>query len=107
MGSMKIGSIALIAGLIIAVAGAFGLSEPWFAWVLAALGVVIGFMNVSGYEANRFLLASIGLMLSASSVAALPYVGESVTMVLGNVVTLLAPAVLITALQSLFKTVTD
>ena len=107
MGSMKIGSIALITGLIIAVAGAFGLSEPWFAWVLAILGLVIGFMNVSGREASRFLIASIGLMLSASSVAALPYVGDTVTAVLSNVVTLLAPAVLITALQSLFQTVTD
>lgn len=107
MGSMKMGTIALIAGLIIAVAGAFGLSEPWFAWVLAVLGLVIGFLNVSGTEANRFLLAAIGLMLSASSVAALPYIGASVTMVLGNVVTLLAPAVLITALQSLFRSVTD
>ena len=107
MGSMKIGSIALIAGLIIAVAGAFGLSEPWFAWVLVVLGLVIGFLNVSGKEANRFLIASIGLMLSASSVAALPYIGGTVTAVLGNIVTLLAPAVLITALQSLFQTVTE
>ncbi len=107
MGSMKMGSMALITGLIIAVAGAFGLSEPWFAWVLAILGLVIGFLNVSGAEANRFLLASIGLMLSASSVAALPYVGAQVSAVLANIVTLLAPAVLITALQSLFRTVTD
>lgn len=107
MGSMKMGSIALIAGLIIAIAGAFGLSEPWFAWVLAVLGLVVGFLNVSGTESNRFLLAAIGLMLSASSVAALPYIGASVTAVLGNVVTLLAPAVLITALQSLFRSVTD
>ena len=107
MGSMKIGSIALVAGLIIAVAGAFGLSEPWFAWVLAVLGLVIGFLNVTGREANRFLLASIGLMLSASSVGALPYVGETVNAVLANIVTLLAPAVLITALQSLFNTVTE
>ena len=107
MGSMKMGSIALIAGLIIAVAGAFGLSEPWFAWVLAALGLVIGFLNVSGAEANRFLLAAIGLMLSASSLGALPYVGGSVSAVMSNVITLLAPAVLITALQSLFRTVTD
>lgn len=107
MGSMKMGSIALIAGLIIAVAGAFGLSEPWFAWVLVVLGLIVGFLNVSGHEANRFLLASIGLMLSASSVAALPYIGGSVSAVLANVVTLLAPAVLITALQSLFRSVSD
>lgn len=107
MGSMKIGTMALIAGLIIAVAGAFGLEASWFPWALAVLGLIIGFMNVSGREASRFLLASIGLMLSASSVAALPYIGATVTNVLANVVTLLAPAVLITALQSLFSSVTD
>ena len=107
MGSMKMGSIALIAGLVIAVAGAFGISAPWFAWVLAILGLVIGFLNVSAAESHRFLLAAIGLMLSASSVAALPYIGGEITAVLSNIVTLLAPAVLITALQSLFRTVTD
>ncbi len=107
MGSLKLGTIALVAGLIIAVAGAFGLSEPWFAWVLVVLGLIVGFLNVSGREAHRFLLASIGLMLSASSVAALPYIGASVSAVLANIVTFLAPAVLITALQSLFKSVAD
>ncbi len=105
MDTGKLGGIALIAGLIIAVAGAFGLSEPWFAWVLAVLGLVIGFLNVSGAETGRFLLAAIGLMLSANSLGALPYVGGEVTIILANVVTLLAPAVLIVALQSLFKTV--
>lgn len=107
MGSMKLGSIALVIGLVIAIAGAFGLSEPWFAWVLVVLGLIIGFLNVSARESHRFLLAAIGLMLSASSVAALPYIGSSVSVVLSNVVTLLAPAVLITALQSLFRTVAD
>ena len=101
----KIGSIALIAGLIIAVLGGFGINEPWFGWVLAALGVVVGLLNVTDAETRRFLIASLALIVSAGSVGDLPHVGGTIDAVMNNVVTFMAPAMLVVALKSLFSTV--
>ena len=63
-------------------------------WVLAVLGLVVGFMNIAGNEAKTFLLAAIGLMLLSTSVMAIPVVGLAVTAVVSNVVAFIAAAVL-------------
>ena len=100
----KVGSLALIVGLIIAVLAAFGVTADWLPWVVAVLGLIIGLLNISGAESQRFLLAAIGLMLTATAVIELPYVGDIVTAIVTNIVVLLAPAVLVVALRSLFET---
>jgi len=102
------GKIAFIVGLLIALVGGLGLYDaPWFTWVLALLGLVVGFLNVSGEERRGFLIAAIALTLSAQSVSSLPVIGDKVTAVLGNVVAFIAAAVLIVALRSLFDKVRE
>ena len=64
----KVGSLALIVGLIIAVLAAFGVTADWLPWVVAVLGLIIGLLNISGAESQRFLLAAIGLILTATAV---------------------------------------
>jgi hypothetical protein len=76
-------------------------------WVLAVLGLVVGFMNITGEETKTFLLAAIGLMLSASSIMGIPLIGVAVTAVLANVVAFMAAAVLVVALKSLFEVAKD
>lgn len=100
----KIGQWAFIGGLDIAVLAGFGLEASWFVWVLAILGLIVGFMNVTGEETQGFLLAAIGLMLSATAVRSLPFLGDLVTRIMSNVVLFIAPAVLIVALKALFQT---
>ena len=99
----KAGKYAFIAGFAIAVFAGLGFQANWVAWVLAALGVVVGFLNVTGKETRGFLIAAIALILSASAVQSLPFVGGVLTSIVGNVVTFVSAAVLVVALKSVFE----
>ena len=101
------GKYAFILGLVIAVIAAVVTQFNWVAWVLALLGLVVGFLNITSEETRSFLLAAIGLMLSAASVQSIPYVGNMVTHIVSNVVVFIAPAVLVVALKSLLETAKD
>ena len=102
-----IGKWAFIVGLVIAVAGGLGVEQSWFGWVLAALGLIVGFLNVSDKETQTFLVAAIALIVAASAVGAIPYVGDLVTQVIANLVLFLGGAVLVVALKSLFAVAKD
>lgn len=99
-----VGKWAFIVGLVVALVAGFGLSPGWFAWVLAALGLVVGFLNISASEVEHFLIAAIGLMLSATAVNTLPYIGGPITRIATNLVAFIGAAVLVVALRSLFVT---
>lgn len=103
----QLGKWAFIVGIVICVVAGLVVAEPWMFWVLAVLGLVVGFMNITGEETKTFLLAAIGLMLSASSIMGIPLIGVAVTAVLANVVAFMAAAVLVVALKSLFEVAKD
>ena len=103
----QLGKWAFIVGIVICVVAGLVVAEAWMFWVLAVLGLVVGFMNITGEETKTFLLAAIGLMLSASSIMGIPLFGVAVTAVLAHVVAFLAAAVLIVALKSLFEVAKD
>jgi len=103
----NMGKWAFIVGFVICVVAGLLIAAPWMFWVLAVLGLVVGFMNVTASETKGFLLAAIGLMLSATSVVAIPMIGEAVTAVLYNIVTFISAAVLVVALKSLFEIAKD
>ncbi len=60
-------------------------------------------LNVTGRETRGFLIAAIALILSASAVQSLPFVGGVLTSIVGNVVTFVSAAVLVVALKSVFE----
>lgn len=103
----KIGKYAFIIGLVIALLAALVLQFTWVMWLLAVLGVIVGFLNVTKEETRSFLLAAIGLMLAATSVQVVPFVGDLITRIMANLVVFIAPAVLVVALKSLFETAKD
>lgn len=103
----KLGKWAFIAGIVLAVIAAFLTQVSWIYWVLAVLGVIVGFLNVTAEETRGFLLAAIALILSATSVQAIPYIGQMVTHIMANVVAFIAAAVLVVALKALFETAKD
>jgi ATP synthase protein I len=105
MGNM--GKWAFIVGFVICIVAGLLIAAPWMYWVLAILGLIVGFMNVTASETKGFLLAAIGLMLSATSVVAIPMIGVAVTAVLYNIVTFISAAVLVVALKSLFEIAKD
>ena len=102
----NVGKFAFIAGMVLAALAGF-VELPWIWWVLAVLGLIVGFLNVTGSETRGFLLAAIGLMLSASSIQQLPYIGDTLTEILANVVVFIGPALLVVAVKSLFEIAKD
>ena len=100
-----VGRWAFIAGIVVAVlAGLFVVGVSWVTWVLAILGLVVGFLNVSTAEPQRFLLAAVALTLSASAVLSLPVVGFVLTNILANVLIFIAAAMLVVAIRALLET---
>jgi hypothetical protein len=100
-----VGRWAFIAGIVVAVlAGLFVVGVSWVTWVLAILGLVVGFLNVSTAEPQRFLLAAVALTLSASAVLSLPVVGFVLTNILSNAVAFIAAAMLVVAIRALLET---
>lgn len=98
------GKWAFIVGLVLAVAAGLGFSQPWVVWVLAVLGLIVGFLNVTDTEAQKFLLAAIGLIVAANAWVVIPYIGENVTNIIYNLVAFISAAVLVVALKVLFAT---
>jgi ATP synthase protein I len=103
----KVGKWTFVAGLVLALLAGLGLQMSWVLWVLAVLGLVVGFLNVTGAETRGFLLAAIGLMLSATAVQSIPFVGEMLTRILANLIAFIAAAVLVVSLKALFETTKD
>ena len=103
----NMGKWAFIIGFVICVVAGLLLVQPWMFWVLAVLGLIVGFMNITGEETKTFLLAAIGLMLSASSVMSIPVIGPAVTDVVANIVAFISAAVLVVATKTLFEVAKD
>ena len=103
----KLGKWAFIVGLIIAVVGGLGFTQSWFAWLLALLGLIVGFLNVTDKECSKFLLAAIALIVAAAAWSMLPYVGGYLSAILNNVVAFIGAATLVVALKVLFETAKD
>ena len=102
-----VGKCAFVVGLVIAVAGGLGFEQAWVGWVLAVLGLIVGFLNINDKESQTFLLAAIALIVAASAVGAIPYIGEVVTRIIANLVLFLGGAVLVVAVKSLFAVARD
>ncbi len=98
---------SFIVGLVIAVAGGLGFEQIWVGWVLAVLGLIVGFLNISDKESQTFLLAAIALIVAANAVGGIPYIGELVTRIIANLVLFLGGAVLVVAVKSLFAVARD
>lgn len=100
------GKYAFLVGLVLAVLMVF-VPVPYGGTVLAVLGLVVGFLNVSGKETQGFLLAAIGLMMSATAVNSLPLVGDVAGSVAANFIAFISPAVLVVAVKALLETARD
>ena len=96
----KIGKYAFLGGVALALVMAF-VSIPNGALILAVLGLVVGFLNITSSESQGFLVAAIALMLTATSAGIIPEVGGVITAVTVNLVAFVAPAALLVALKSL------
>ena len=104
----EIGRWIFLAGLIICIIVGLGLANnPWVPVVLAILGIIVGFLNVGKGESSRFLLASIALVICASSLNSIPYIGKHASSIAGYLVSFISAAVVVVAIKSLLDTAGD
>src|SRR4030042_642425 len=113
----KLGPWAFIIGLVLAIIIALwgALSNAtiptWAIILLAILGIIVGLFNVTGREAQRFLIAVIAFLLSFSSLGAvitalkLNWVGVDIFFYLLSV--FVAPAAAVVAVRALFGIAKD
>ncbi len=99
MNLVTIGHWAFVLGLIISVIAGFGGDIPALMTVLAVLGLIVGFLNVTEKESTAFLVGVIALLLiGLSSLATLGYISWLVP-ILTNVVAFVSAAGLVVAIK--------
>jgi len=104
----KYGSWAFIIGLIITIVAGFISTtlDPQYALVLGILGLIVGLINVTDRETQLFLVATVALMLSASSLASVvsfsPQAAQILQTILNYIVAFVSPAAAIVALKAVY-----
>jgi|TARA_B100001964_G_scaffold243208_2_gene320429 hypothetical protein len=110
----KIGHYSFIGGVIIAVVlGLFSaqvgaIASAWLASLLVVLGLIIGFLNVSGKETKEFLLVSTVLIIAAFAGGAsdilggVQYIGLYLQGIFANVLAFVVPATVVVGLKDIW-----
>lgn len=110
----KIGHYSFIIGVVLALvlglAGQYlGTAEPWLISLLIVLGLVVGFINVTGKETKEFLtvatLLAVVLFVSggAASIGSVMYIGSYLAGVLKYAMAFIVPAVIVVALKDIYS----
>lgn len=105
----KLGSWAFIIGIIIAVIAGLasqGNASPVVTSVLIVLGLIVGFLNVTGKETTMFLLAGVALVIVTSFggdvIGQVQNVGGYLQGVFGSMMTFVIPAVIVVSLKAIW-----
>jgi hypothetical protein len=103
----RIGTWAFIGGILLCILAGLGqLKEAWPVWLLGALGLVVGWLNIKTPETRDFLLAAIALNFSANAFQLFPGIGIYVTDILSNIVIFISAALLFIAARVLILRLT-
>lgn len=101
------GGLAFLAGMAIAILAGLvpTLVPPTLAVpLLGLLGLVVGFLNITDKETTPFLVATIALVVSASSLSALLNTVNAsfVANIVDNIAAFAAPAAVLVALKAIY-----
>lgn len=106
----KIGHYSFIIGVIIAVV--LGLAEQmlgtateWLVSIMVLLGLIVGFMNVSGKESRDFLIVAVILVLvsggASGTLGNVLYVGSYLVSVFNQIMAFVVPATIVVGLKNI------
>ena len=99
-----IGSWAFLIGVVLAVVfGVIGSITPAILWLLVAIGVIVGLLNVTDEEATPFLMSGAVLVIVSSigkdTVSTIPILSQ----ILNALMSIFVPATIIVALKNVFS----
>ncbi len=102
-----VGKWAFIAGLVVALLAGF-FAVPMVALVLFVVGLIVGFLNVTAKETEKFLLATVTLLvLGVGSIQTLAVLGTAVSAtlstVLGSMIAFVGAAALVVAVKAVVE----
>ena len=98
----RVGRVAFYIGLLISVAAGFvNIGEMGLA-ALVVLGIIVGALNVTGKEVQKFLLATVALLLVGSTISAIPAIGATLQVILSHFISFVAGAALVIALREVY-----
>ena len=107
MKMQEIGSYAFIVGIAIAViASVITLDAALVTGALVAIGVIVGFINVTEKETRDFLLAAVSVVIvsyfAGTGFEAIPVIGTMLKNITIGIMTFVTPAVIIVALKQIW-----
>ena len=106
----RVGNYSFIIGVIVAIVlGVFslGTATPWLASLLVILGLIVGFLNVTGKETKEFLLVAVVLIIAASmggasaTLGGVQYIGAYLSGIFTQVLAFVVPATVVVALKDI------
>ena|SRR3989338_974958 len=108
----RVGNYAFTIGVIIAIVmGLVSLGEatPWLASLLVLLGLVVGFINVTGKETKEFLVVATVLVLVAAlggagdRLGGVEVIGPYLQRVFNQVLAFVVPATVVVSLKDIWN----
>ena len=104
----KLGHWAFIIGVLLAVISGLvpALQTAFITWALVILGLVVGLLNITSKEQEKFLVAVVALVLVSSGLD-IPALGGIVQNIMANILALSAPAALVVALKAIYVLAVD
>jgi hypothetical protein len=107
----RVGNYSFIIGVILAIVlgvVSLGSATPWLASLLVVLGLVVGFLNVTGKETKEFLLVAIVLIIAAAmggasaTLGGVQYIGAYLSGIFTQVLAFVVPATVVVALKDIW-----
>lgn len=109
----KIGKWAFLAGVLIAIFTGLLYYQSALSWniIIIALGLVVGFLNIQEKEAQKFLIATVALLVigtvSVNSLFASGSFAGQIQAILNNFISFVSAAALVVALKTVISLGSD
>jgi len=107
----RVGNYSFIIGVIIAIVlgiVSLGTATPILASILVVLGLIVGFLNVTGKETKEFLLVATVLVIATSmggasaTLGGVQYIGQYLSGIFTQVLAFVVPATVVVALKDIW-----
>lgn len=107
MKEATVGKWAFILGIILAVLVGF-VAVPYTALILMVLGLIVGFLNVEGNEAEKYLIAAVALLvIGIGGVQAMATLGitvyDWVQSIMSNFIAFVGASALVVSIKTIVK----
>jgi len=110
----KIGHYSFIGGVIVAVvlglvpAATLGAASVWLASLLVILGLIVGFLNVTGKETKEFMLVAVVLIIAAfaggasDKLGGVQVLGPYLAGIFSQILAFVVPATIVVGLKDIW-----